>query len=95
MVVLKKSSNKYRTKQKFKIGEPVSKELIDKDYKTACQFVFISALKAIQDRAKEGGFSEIENIVSYFRNQNLNSKEKFLCAVGSSITTIGLKATFK
>lgn len=90
-LVLSKSSNKFRSEYD---SETSQFTLIDKDYKTACQYVFIATLKEFEKHAQHQGSSKVVNLQGFFKEQNFDSKDKFQCAVGKMITRVVLKGNF-
>lgn len=87
-----KGSTKYRSKYNMQKHEI---ELIDEDYKTSCQYVFVNVLADLQRLARKANKSEIVNIQGYFKKQLYNDENKFQCAVGKAVTTVSLIANLK
>ena len=56
----------------------------------ACQWVFLSAVIALQDRARELGGDAVINIRSNYQNIPYDSTEKFECGAGNIIAGVAL-----
>ncbi|MSN96703.1 excinuclease ATPase subunit [Campylobacter sp. FMV-PI01] len=91
-LVLSKSSNKYRKKFDSKTK---GLKIIDKDYKTSCQYVFITTLREFESEAKVRGAKSVVNLQGFFQNQTFDSKDEFQCIIGNMITRVILKGNFK
>lgn len=89
---ISKATSRYR-----KIYDTLKKEhvLLDKDYKTSCQYAFIAVLKAFEEKAKTENKVKVINLQGNFKNQLHNSKDKFQCAVGKFVTTVSLQGNLK
>jgi uncharacterized protein YbjQ (UPF0145 family) len=59
----------------------------------ACKRAFLSALVALEKRAKETGANAVVNIVSYFRKLETRSTTEFECHAGAS-AGVGLRGDF-
>ncbi|WP_203143256.1 excinuclease ATPase subunit [Marinobacter mangrovi] len=57
----------------------------------ACRWVFLSALLALQDRAKSEGGNAIINIKSYYKKNEVSSNTDFECHAGAVIAGVALK----
>lgn len=57
----------------------------------ACQWVFLSAVKALIDRAKKVGGKAVVNIVSNYKNKPYSSATKFECGAGAIMAGVALK----
>lgn len=60
----------------------------------ACNWVFLSAMLALQKRATEVGADAVVNIVSNFRDQEFSSPTEFECADGAIMAGVAFKADF-
>ena len=56
----------------------------------ACQWVFLSALKAIKDRAIQMGGNAVINIRSNYKNNLTSSNDSFQCGAGNVIAGVAL-----
>lgn len=66
----------------------------NKSTDTACQWVFLSAMLALQKRATELGADVVVNIVSNFKDQVFSSETEYECADGAIMAGVALKADF-
>lgn len=57
---------------------------------TACEIAFLSALIALQQRAKAEGGNAVVDIVSITRNDELASASKYRCAAGFAVANVAL-----
>lgn len=62
-----------------------------KSDKKACQWVFLSAVKALLDRAKKVGGKAVVDVVSNYKNKPYSSATKFECGAGAVIAGVALK----
>ncbi len=58
---------------------------------SSCQSAFLSALKNLQQRARESGADAIVDLVSITRGQETESASDFRCVAGAVIAHVGLK----
>jgi uncharacterized protein YbjQ (UPF0145 family) len=65
-----------------------------KSTEKACNWVFLSAMLALQKRAQELGANAVINIVSNFNNVEMASATEFECADGNLMAGVALKADF-
>lgn len=65
-----------------------------KSTEKACNWVFLSAMLALQKRANELGADAVVNIVSNFKDQEFSSQTEFECADGAIMAGVALKADF-
>ena len=56
----------------------------------ACQWVFLSALIALRDRAVQVGGNAIINIRSNYKNNLMSSQDNFQCGAGALIAGVAL-----
>jgi uncharacterized protein YbjQ (UPF0145 family) len=61
---------------------------------TACNWVFLSAMLALQKRAQQVGANAVVNIVSNFRDVEMASATEFECAEGAIMAGVALKGDF-
>lgn len=57
----------------------------------ACQWVFLSAVKKFQERAKKEGATKVSNLVSYYKKKEYRSPSQYECHAGRSIAGVALK----
>ena len=57
----------------------------------ACQWVFLSAVKNFQKRAKREGASQVGNLVSYYKKKEYKSTTKYECHAGHLMAGVALK----
>ncbi len=62
----------------------------NKSDEAACQWVFLSGLLALQNRAKREGGNAVVNISSYYKKKTASSKTKFECHAGAFIAGVAL-----
>jgi len=65
-----------------------------KSAEKACNWVFLSAMLALQKRAQELGANAVVNIVSNFNNVEMASATEFECADGAIMAGVALKGDF-
>ena len=63
---------------------------VGKSDKTACEWAFLSAMKALRERAQREGGNAIVNIRSNYRNATNSSTETFKCGAGNIIVGVAL-----
>ncbi|WP_115719750.1 excinuclease ABC subunit A [Gallaecimonas mangrovi] len=61
-----------------------------KSDKTACQWVFLSAMKSLKERAEAEGGNAVINIKSNYRNNLTSSDDSFKCGAGAIIAGVAL-----
>jgi uncharacterized protein YbjQ (UPF0145 family) len=65
-----------------------------KSAEKACNYVFLSAMLALQKRAHDVGANAVINIVSNFKDIEMASQTEFECADGAIMAGVALKADF-
>ena len=65
-----------------------------KSAEKACNWVFLSAMLALQKRATEVGADAVVNIVSNFRDQEFASQTEYECADRAIMAGVALKGDF-
>ncbi|HEX7983218.1 MAG TPA: excinuclease ATPase subunit [Duganella sp.] len=65
-----------------------------KSSEKACNWVFLSAMLALQKRATEVGADAVINIVSNFKDQEFASQTEYECADGAIMAGVALKGDF-
>ncbi|NMG03746.1 excinuclease [Azoarcus taiwanensis] len=66
---------------------------LNKSDQEACNWVFLSAVIALQERARREGGNAIVNIRSNYKNNETSSETEFMCGVGNIIAGVALKGT--
>ena len=59
----------------------------------ACQWVFFSAIKSLQERAIKEGGNAVINIISNYKGREFSSATEFQCGAGAIIAGVALKGT--
>ena len=59
----------------------------------ACNWVMLSALKALQERAQREGMNAVINIESYYKKRKFVSATHFECGAGTFMAGVALKGT--
>lgn len=80
-----------------KLGSDVSNRKTNafgKSDEKACNWAFLSAMIALERRAKELGANAVVNIVSYYRKVEMSSTTDFECHAGALIAGVALKGDF-
>ncbi len=57
----------------------------------ACNWVFLSALIALQERARREGGNAVVNIRSYYKKNEVASETQFECGAGTMVAGVTLK----
>ena len=65
----------------------------NKTDKEACQWVFLSAMVSLRDRAAREGGNAVINIKSNYKNNLTSSNETFQCGSGAIIAGVALVGT--
>ena len=60
----------------------------------ACQWVFLGALKALQEAAKERGANAVVDIESNYKNQPFSSATQYECGAGGLMAGVALKGVY-
>ncbi|HEY7317756.1 MAG TPA: excinuclease ATPase subunit [Candidatus Binatia bacterium] len=60
----------------------------------ACNWAFLSAMIALERRAKQLGANAVVNIVSYYQRIEMSSTTDFECHAGAVIAGVALKGDF-
>lgn len=63
-----------------------------KSDKEACEWAFLSAIKALQERAEKEGMNAVVNIKSNYKHKEFSSRTEFECGAGNVIAGVALKA---
>lgn len=62
----------------------------NKTDKEACQWVLLSALLSLQDRAKNEGGNAVINIASYYKKNTISSDTEYECHAGAVIAGVAM-----
>lgn len=62
----------------------------NKSDKTACEWVFLSAILSLQERARREGGNAVVNIRSYYKRQLVSSETKYMCGAGTFVAGVTL-----
>jgi uncharacterized protein YbjQ (UPF0145 family) len=65
----------------------------NKSDEEACTIAFVSAIAALQERARKEGGNAVINIKSSYKNENSESPTEYLCGAGKIIAGVSLKGT--
>jgi hypothetical protein len=60
----------------------------------ACQWAFLSAIKAFHQKAKKLGANAVINIQSNYKNNPVKNDTQFQCGAGSWVAGVALKGNF-
>ena len=63
----------------------------NKSDQEACEWVLLSALKALQERAMREGMNAVVNIRSNYKHNEFSSSTEFECGAGNIIAGVALK----
>ncbi|BCV35182.1 excinuclease ABC subunit A [Shewanella indica] len=64
-----------------------------KSDREACEWVMLSALKALQERAEREGMDAVVNIQSYYKKREFASETEYECGAGAIMAGVALKGT--
>jgi hypothetical protein len=56
-----------------------------------CNWVFLSAVRKLQERARKQGGNAVVNIVSNYKNQEFSSETEFECGAGNVVGGVALR----
>jgi len=59
--------------------------------KAACDWVFLSAVLSLQERARKEGADAVVNIVSVYKDTRTESETEYLCGAGSIVAGVALR----
>lgn len=65
----------------------------NKSDKEACDWTFLSAMIALQDRAKREGGNAVVDIHSVYKNDEFKSATEYECGAGKLMTGVALRGT--
>jgi hypothetical protein len=78
------------------IGEYVSNKktnAANKSDEKACEWVFLTAMLALRDRAVSEGGDAVVNIKSYYKKNEVASDSQYECHAGAFVAGVALKGT--
>ena len=81
---------------KTNYGEVITNKKTNAFNKTdreACEWVMLSALKALQERAVREGMNAVVNIQSYYKKHEFVSQTEYQCGAGTFVAGVALKGT--
>lgn len=84
------------SKESSKYGEVISNKKTNafgKSDTEACEWVMLSALKALQQRAVKEGMNAVVNIQSYYKKREFVSSTEYECGAGTIMAGVALKGT--
>lgn len=64
---------------------------VNKSDREACEWVLLSALKVLQDNARDNGYDAVINIKSNYDHNEFSSAEEFQCGAGFLMAGVALK----
>lgn len=64
---------------------------VGKSDETACNWAFLSAVIALQNRAKKEGGNAVINITSYYKKEEFRSSTEFECGAGTIMSGVALQ----
>jgi uncharacterized protein YbjQ (UPF0145 family) len=67
---------------------------VGKSDEKACNWVFLSAMVALEKRAKQLGANAVVNIVSFYKKEVMSSPTEFECHAGAVIAGVALRGEF-
>lgn len=67
---------------------------VGKTDEKACNWVFLSAMLALEKRAKQLGANAVINIVSFYKKEIMSSATEFECHAGAVIAGVALRGEF-
>ncbi|MEJ2790684.1 MULTISPECIES: excinuclease ATPase subunit [unclassified Pseudoxanthomonas] len=80
-----------------RMGEDVTNKKtngVGKSDVESCNWVALSALKALQEGAKDRGANAVINITSYFKKNEFRSATNYECYAGNIMSGVALKGTY-
>lgn len=83
-------------KEQNKFGEVITNKKTNafgKSDTEACEWVMLSALKALQERAVKEGMNAVVNIQSYYKKREFVSSTEYECGAGTIMAGVALKGT--
>jgi hypothetical protein len=56
-----------------------------------CNWVFLSAVRKLQEIARKNGGNAIVNVISFYKNQEFSSETEFECGAGNVVGGVALR----
>ena len=66
----------------------------NKSDEEACRWVALSALRALQESAKNRGANAVVDVVSYYKKNEFKSATNYECFAGTFVAGVALKGTY-
>ena len=66
---------------------------LNKSDQEACEWVFLSAVLELQERAQKEGGNAVINIRSNYKNNERSSETEYMCGSGALMSGVALKGT--
>lgn len=67
---------------------------LNKSDREACIWVFLSAVKSLQEGARKAGGGAVVEIVSYYKKNEFSSATEFECHAGGIMAGVALKGSY-
>ena len=67
---------------------------VGKSDQIACEWVFLSALIALQERARQLQATAVVGIESIYKNEPFSSETEFMCGAGTFVSGVALSGKF-
>ena len=67
---------------------------VGKSDQVACEWVFLSALIALQERARQLQATAVVGIESIYKNETFTSETEFMCGAGTFVAGVALRGQF-
>jgi hypothetical protein len=64
---------------------------LNKTDQEGCNWVFLSAVKGLQEYARKYGGNAVVNIVSFYKSQEFSSETEFECGAGTFVGGVALR----
>lgn len=78
------------TKKFGEFGSNKKTNGVNKSDKEACEWVFLSAMKSLRERAEKEGANAVVNIRSNYRGNTTSSPDTFKCGSGALMSGVAL-----
>jgi len=66
---------------------------VGKTDRTACEWAYLSAIKALQAKAKQIGANAVIDVKSDYKDNELDTADKYECHAGATVAGVVLKGT--
>ena len=77
-----------------KLGNYISNKktnAFNKSDKEACEWVFLSAILSLQERARREGGDAVVNIRSYYKKQDISNQTEYMCGAGAIMAGVAFR----